>query len=112
MKITIEIIPHEQQRLNALGDWFFTAPEDLTVRISDLGDWRFNFLAARHEMDEAMLCKLSGITTEMVDKDQTNAKDTDEPDSFIGYPGEWIMSRLLNVEWTEYGKAAKKVGKW
>jgi hypothetical protein len=125
MKITLEVIPHEQQRLNAIGDWFFEPNGDLQVRVSELGDWRYNFLVLRHEMDEAMLCMYHGITTEMVDIDQANAKDTDDPDSFSGYPGqylqvqhndalaaEWIMARLLEVDWTEYGEASERVGKW
>jgi hypothetical protein len=124
MKITLEVIPHSKQRLGVIGDWFFKG-DDLTVRVSDLGDWRYNFLVLRHEMDEAMLCKHNEITTEMVDEDQVKSDDTDDPDSFSGYPGarlqnqhndalaaEWIMARLLDVRWTEYGNAAEKVGKW
>lgn len=123
MKITIETIPHEQQRLGVIGDWYFEPNGDLVVKVSDLGDWRYNFLVGRHEMDEALLCKLTGITTEMVDEDQAAALPTDDPDSFSGYPGarlqnqhndalaaEWIMSRLLGVDWKKYGEAAKKVG--
>src|SRR5215831_4364883 len=113
-RILIEIIPHSEQRLpeSLGGDWVFDAEGNLTIRISDTGDWRYNFLFARHEMDEAVLCKYNGITTEMVDADELNAKDTDDPDSFSGYPGscyqnqhndalsaEWIMSRLLGVDW-------------
>lgn len=117
-RILLEVIPHEQQRLGAPGDWFFTQEGNLTVRISDLGDWRYNFLVLRHEMDEAILCYFSGITTEMVDEDQAKAKPTDDPDSFSGYPGarlqnqhndalaaEWQMSRLLGVDWAKYGDA-------
>ena len=125
MKITLEVIPHEQQRLHAIGDWYFELNGDLVVRVSDLGDWRYNFLVARHEMDEAILCMKDGITTQMVDDDQKKALPTDDPDSFSGYPGaclqnqhndalsaEWVMSRLLNVDWIEYGKASEKVGKF
>lgn len=125
MKITLEVIPHEQQRLGAIGDWWFEENGDLQVRVSDLGDVRYNFLVLRHEMDEAFLCARAGITTEMVDEDQKNAADTDDPDSFSGYPGarlqnqhndalaaEWIMARLLGVDWKAYGEAAEKVGKW
>lgn len=121
MKITLEVIPHEQQRLGASGDWFFEPNGDLVVRVSDFGDWRYNFLVLRHEMDEAMLCKHNGITTEMVDEDQAASLPTDNPDSFSGYPGarlqnqhndalaaEWVMSRLLGVDWLEYSKAYLK----
>jgi hypothetical protein len=124
-RIILEVIPHEQQRLDALGDWFFTQEGNLTVRVSDLGDWRYNFLVLRHEMDEAILCMHNGITTEMVDEDQAKLLPTDDPDSYSGFPGarlqnqhndalaaEWQMSRLLSVNWESYGKASDKVGKW
>jgi hypothetical protein len=119
MKIIIKTIPHSEQRLGQAGDWWFEANGDLQVRVSDVGDWRMEFLYARHEMDEAMLCKHAGITTEMVDEgdaelDRKGA--TNDPESFSGYPGsvyqnqhndalasEWQMSRLLGVDWDDYG---------
>lgn len=118
-KIVIEVIPHQKQRLGQPGDWFFDHSGNLTVRVTDLGDWRYNFLLARHEMDEAILCKLAGISTEEVDSyDSRPESKSDDPDSFSGYPGasyqnqhndalasEWQMSRLLGVDWQEYGKA-------
>lgn len=123
MDIHIKIIPHQEQRLGAVGDWWFDHNTNtLEVRVSDLGDWRYNFLFARHEMDEALLCQHAGITTEMVDEDQLAAQPTDDPDSFSGYPGarlqyqhndalamEWLMARLLGVDWKEYGEAVKRV---
>lgn len=119
-RILIEVIDHKDQRLpgNIGGDWKFDEKGNLTVCVSDMGDWRYNFLLARHEMDEAILCKIAGITTEMVDADELNAKPTDDPDSLTGYPGscyqeqhndalvaEWIMSKNLYVDWETYGKA-------
>ena len=56
----------------------FDAEGNLTIRVSDMGDWRYNFLLARHEMDEAILCKHAGITTEMVDADELKASPTDD----------------------------------
>ncbi len=116
MNIYIRVIPHSEQRLNQPGDWWFQENGDLQVRVTDLGDWRFNLLLGRHEQDEACLCKHAGISTETVDS-QPLLK-TDDPDSFSGYPGapyqaqhndalaaEWVMSRLLGVDWVEYGKA-------
>jgi hypothetical protein len=121
MKIILESIPPEQAPLGEPGDWRWV-DGDLVIRCVDLGDWRYNFLLQRHEMDEAILCKLAGITTEEVDADQVYAMRHPElennPDSFSGYPGsvlqfqhndalasEWQMSRLLGVKWTEYAKA-------
>ena len=123
-RIILEIIDHQDQRLHVPGDWFFTPDGNLTVRISDLGDWRYNFLVMRHEMDEAILCHFNRITTEMVDEDQKKGKPSDDPDSFSGYPGarlqnqhndalaaEWQMSRLLKVDWKLYGKSWERYDK-
>lgn len=121
-QIIISFIKHRDQRLGQAGDWFFDSDGNLHIAISDLGDWRYNVLFARHEMDEALLCKHNGITTEMVDDDQLHELPTDDPDSFSGYPGccyqkqhndalaaEWVLSRLLGVDWEEYGNAYEAV---
>lgn len=122
MRIVLEFVRHDQQRRGEIGDWFFDAAGNLTVRVTDLGDWRYNFLFARHEMDEAMLCMSHGITTEMVDDDDDNKSPEDNADSFSGYPNccyqaqhndalaaEWVMSRLLDVDWKAYAAAVKCV---
>jgi hypothetical protein len=124
MRIILEVIPHSKQRLpNSLGgDWQWEG-EDLTVRVSDTGNWRMNFLFARHEMDEAVLCRHNNITTEMVDYDDKFGTPFDDPDSFSGYANciyqtqhndalaaEWVMSRLLNVDWKEYGEKLESLG--
>lgn len=125
--ITIQVIDHKDQRLGQPGDWYFVNDkgeitdegEHLVVKVSDLGDWRYNFLLGRHEMDEAMLCKFRGITVKQVDDyDARPAADEDDPDSFSGYPGaiyqqdhndalaaEWVMARALKVRWEAYGIA-------
>jgi hypothetical protein len=120
MKIIIEAIPHEEQRLGQPGDWYYDPDGTLRIRVTDLGDWRYNFLLARHELDEAMLCKLAGISVEEVDSfdSRPESEAQDDPDSFSGYPGasyqnqhndalaaEWVMSRLLEVDWQKYGKS-------
>jgi hypothetical protein len=121
MKIILETIKPIEAPLGEPGDWRWVG-DDLIIRCVDLGDWRYNFLLQRHEMDEAILCRHAGISTEMVDADQVYAKEHPEiennPDSFSGYPGsalqnqhndalasEWQMSRLLGVDWKEYAAA-------
>lgn len=127
MRITLETISAAEARLGEPGDWVWEG-DDLIIRCVDLKDWMFNFLLLRHEMDEAMLCRKAGITTEQVDADQVYSQQHPElennPDSFSGYPGavlqnqhndalaaEWQMSRLLEVDWSEYATAYEQAVK-
>jgi hypothetical protein len=127
MRIILETIPASEARLGEPGDWKFEG-DDLIIRCVDLKDYYFNFLLLRHEMDEAVLCRYGGITTEDVDKDQIFSQQHPElennPDSFSGYPGsvlqnqhndalasEWQMSRLLDINWSEYADAYEKAVK-
>lgn len=125
MRITIEVIPHAEQRLKnqGPGDWFWEG-DDLVIRVSKMGDWRFEYLYARHEMDEAILCRHAGITTEEVDQHVAETNGEGDPDSLSGYPGasyqqqhndalaaEWQMSRLLDVIWDEYALGVERAEK-
>ncbi len=74
MKITIETIPHLEQRYNTCGDWVFDSDGNLTIRVSDTGNWRYGACLALHELVEALLCKSSGVTTEQVDVFDINWK--------------------------------------
>ena len=66
MKILIEVIPHISQRYNTIGDWQWFG-DTLRIRVSDMGDWRKEFLVGIHEAIETMLCKHDGVTEEQVD---------------------------------------------
>lgn len=132
MRIVIEVVPVDQQRKfrgkPIMGDWFFSEDlSELTIRMLDFGDWRYNYLYARHEMDEAMLCKNDGITTKVVDEwcdkpEGSPELGDDNPDSVSGYGeapyqrqhsdalvSEWILARFLGVDWKEYGEAVEEV---
>jgi hypothetical protein len=69
-RVIIEVIPHQAQRYNTVGDWFYPvlAPDNLTICVSNTGHWHSNMLIAVHELVEAILCKDAGITQEQVDK--------------------------------------------
>jgi len=131
MKITIEIVKLSEQRKfhgkPILGDWFFNEESnELHIKMVDLGDWRYNFLYARHETDEAFLCKAAGISTKTVDE-FCDLPETDprvgegNPDSLSGYGeapyqvqhndalvAEWIMAKNLGIDWRAYGEAVQK----
>ena len=131
MKITIEVVQLQEQRKfhgkYIIGDWYFDEiTDDLILKVVDFGDWRYNYLYACHEMDEAFFCKAAGISTKVVDEWCDKPEDAPEcgegnPDSFSGYGEapyqfqhndalaiEWIRARLLGVDWREYGKAVQK----
>jgi hypothetical protein len=118
--IIINFVPAEAgTRLGEIGDWFFSEDGNLHINVTDLNDWRYNVLFARHELDEAILCKQNGISTQEVDQDQvTRISEEDDPDSLSGYPDspiqiqhndalafEWLFSRLLGVDWDDYSLA-------
>jgi hypothetical protein len=54
-KITIEVVPHDSQRYNTVGDWFFRDNE-LVIRASAVSRNHWYSLAiAYHELTEALL---------------------------------------------------------
>ena len=121
MKITIETIPHKNQRYETAGDWIFDSSGDLTIRVSDLGDWRFNALIGLHELVEVLQCKHDGVTQEAVDAfdiafEKNRAPDNeDEPGDDPKAPYqrqhnlatgiERIMAASMGVKWEEYDGA-------
>lgn len=74
MQVNIKVIPHSQQRYNTVGDWWFDpggnddGDELLEIRVSQMGDWRYEQAVALHEQYEALLCYNDGINGSVVDK--------------------------------------------
>lgn len=118
MNIHIEVIPHQDHRYDTVGDWWFDTEGNLQIRVSQLGDWRFESLIAFHELAEVLQCKHKGITTEQVDRFDMGWK----PHAGIEEPGddpkapyhdqhhtasnfELMLSFLLGVEWEKYADA-------
>ena len=65
-EITIETIPHEEQRYPTVGDWLFVE-RDLCAWVSEIGDWRNEMAVAVHELVEAILCRAAGVPGCVVD---------------------------------------------
>lgn len=117
MKITIETIQHDSQRYETVGDWWFDEAGNLEIRVSNMGNWKYEALVAFHELAEVLLCKDRGITTEMVDAfdkafEARRAGNTDEPgddpacpcrkEHFFATTVERALSAELGVDWAEY----------
>lgn len=123
--INIKFIPHTEQRYETCGDWWFDG-NTLNIRVSDMGNWKYNCLVALHEMIEVLLCKDRGITTEEVDAFDINFEknrpegNTDEPgddknapyrlEHFFATSLERLMAGELKVDWKEYDNAVNQLG--
>jgi len=121
LNIKIGTITHSSQRYNTVGDWILDEDSgDLTIYISDMGNYKKEFLVAFHELIEVMLCKSRGITQAVVDKFDI-AYELTRPEGSILEPGddqeapykkehffatslERLMCAELGVDWHEYEK--------
>ena len=111
----IATIAHAEQRYNTVGDWTHDG-ETVVIRVSDLGDWKFNFLVALHELVEWAVCKDKCVAETDVDRfDMAYAGSCDEPGDDIDAPywfGHQVASGIertasaaLGVDWHVYEKA-------
>lgn len=125
MKITIETIPHDQQRYPTCGDWQFANPSDLNVKVSDMGNDDYAFLVGIHEAVEAWLAvKRSGLgvekeldTFDMAYEDARQPGDVSEPGDDAKCPVylehqvatgiERILAGLLGVDWNTYNSSVE-----
>lgn len=118
MRITIETIAHNQQRYSTVGDWFFDEAGNLTIRVSQLSDWKREALVAVHELVEVLLCKEAGVSQAIVDKFDREFEEHRHPDN-VDEPGddpaapyvkqhciatgvERLLAAQLGVNWKEY----------
>ena len=117
MRIIIETIEHKDQRYNTVGDWQFIGDE-LIIKVSKLEDERLEFLVGLHELVEAYLCKVYGITSEQVDAFDMAHEDDIDPGGIPTAPYyrqhlfatvvEHIIAGELDVDWDAYETAIEK----
>lgn len=122
MKIVIETIPHDKQRYETVGDWWVEKDTNvLQIRVSEMGDDRYHFLVALHELVEATLCNDRGISVLEVDEfdkafeAKRPAGNTDEPGDDPDAPYhlehgfatgiERLLASALGLNWTDYDDA-------
>ncbi len=68
--IDVRVIDHAQQRYATVGDWRWAPAsygDELVVRVSRCGDWRYEVLIAVHEIIEAFWCRGNNVRTRQVD---------------------------------------------
>jgi hypothetical protein len=122
MNILIETIDHDKQRYPTVGDWQIDAEKDtILIRVSKIGNWRYELLVGIHELVEVLLCLDRGITDEQVtafdvEYEKKRSKDShDEPgddphapyraEHFFATNLERLLSAELSVNWLDYEKA-------
>jgi hypothetical protein len=118
--IEIKTIPHNSQRYDTVGDWW-TDEEGWHIRVSELGDWRYQFLVAFHEMLELAWCKRRGVKQADVDAFDMDYEKNRKPGDF-SEPGddpkapyreghhlatlvERFAAMVLGVSWDAYEAA-------
>jgi len=123
IKILIETIPHHEQRYDTVGDWQYDkASGQLTIRVSDLNNWRYETLIAIHELVEVTLCSHGGIKQELVDLFDMNYKGDGEPgdDPKAPYSGphclamgvERILAAVMGIVWSKYEETLDNLPNW
>ena len=130
MNIVIENIAHDKHRIidgvkyETVGDWKFDEWNNLMVKVSELGDWRYNLLVGLHETIEAYLCKLRGIPEQSItefdmvfelEREAGLHTETEEcgdsPDApyrtehQFATKIEKMLADELGVNWSDYDKA-------
>ena len=115
----VRVIPHDQHRYETVGDYWDEGTNTF-VRVSEMGDARYEFLVAIHEFIEEFLCKHRGIPEPVIkafDEAFELARpegNTDEPGDSFDAPYreehafatyiERLIAEQLGVNWDEYGK--------
>ena len=136
MKVIIETIKHEDQPYDTVGDWRFEDSKGspitqagamdlvegdecvLRIRVSKLGDWRYEMLVAVHELCETLMCMHDGVLVEDVDRfdkafeaarDEDNVDEPgDDPAApyvkqhCIATAVERIMCASIGCDWKTY----------
>jgi hypothetical protein len=116
--ITVSVIPHNQQRYDTCGDWWWDCSGDLVVLVSSLNNWKYEALVAVHEIVEAYACRRAGVSENAITKFDTafeenrSAGNTDEPGDHPKAPYrlqhclatgvERVFAVALGVNWKKY----------
>lgn len=119
--IIISTINHNHQRYPTVGDWFIDERGDLHIKVSRMGNPRYEELIAVHELAEALLCLSRGIPQELIDDFDmeyeairtldNKSESGDAPNApykkehFFATTIERLLATELQVDWAEYDKA-------
>lgn len=126
--ITIRTIPHNDQRYETPGDWWFEPDGSLQILVSDMDNPDYEALVAIHELVEVLLCQKRGITQEAVDafdkkfeEERKEGKHSpeDEPgddpaapygnEHFMATAVEELLAAQFEVDWHQYAEKVQSL---
>lgn len=117
MTVLMQTTPHRYQRYDTLGD-FQTTAAGLLITVSELGDWRYEFLVMLHEFVEEALTRHRGIAEPDIMSFDLDHPDLDDPGMDPSAPYhrehvtatslEMLLAQELGVDWTAYEKACEE----
>ncbi len=124
--IIIKTIPDSHQRYNTVGDYYKDESGNQVFVVSDMNNWKYEFLVVLHEMIESALCTDRGITDEMIDafdfafeENRIQAGEIQEPGNSPEAPYykehqfsseiEKLVSKELGVNWEHYTTVVEKL---
>ncbi len=124
LHIYIDTIPHSEQRYSTVGDYWWPPvqrtgmTERLEVRVSDMGNEDYEFLVAIHELIEAHLTRMRGIsedeitafdvafeaarTTDSIDEPGDHPDAPYRYEHFFATSIERLIAAELGVDWMAY----------
>ncbi len=121
----VRTIPHHLQRYDTVGDYWTDDNGVLQLRVSELGDWRYEFLVVFHELAEKAITRHLGVLESDIDKFDIEyekgrqAGNYDEPGDDCRSPYheahvvatylERELSVYLGVDWQMYDKKVKEL---
>ena len=113
LDLEAKTIPHSEQRYDTVGD-YFRHNGSTHFRVSEMQNWRFEFLIFFHEFVEWALCQDQGISNATIDRFDMGFTGEGEPGDDPKCPYreqhrramvmEQLMADMLGVDWREYEK--------
>jgi hypothetical protein len=110
-KIIIETIPHTEQNYETTGDWHITE-DTITIRVSEVNNWKGEFLVGLHELIEVALCLDRNISEEAVTTFDISHPELEDPgidpqapyfkEHAVAVRIEQEIAKELNIDWEEH----------
>ena len=124
--IIIKTVLDSHQRYNTVGDYYKDESGNQTFVVSDMNNWKYEFLVALHEMIESALCTDRGISDDTIDafdfdfeKHRITAGVVSEPGNSPNAPYykehqfsleiEKQVAKELGVNWELYNTVIEKL---